>query len=242
MAIIMKTSSIKQSTAKRGPIKCNISFAIVFLSIAFELMASVAYSDTHKIVNPDGLFDKITHCSGYDIFLKGELPEATSGCDEMTTFLINHSQDSLHLFVSEYHKQFPEESNFELLLYALKTVRQNSSTAYHFLGIAKKLIFGQAYFKIRDVERAGVYSVLIERLTRKILSAELPPNSRFIKDMPVTDLVARIGIEFKVFSGEKPYVELVCLLKADNMRVPVRVIAISPRLRKCIEMENSGEK
>ena len=241
MARSMKTSSIKQSTAKRAPIKCSITLAIMLLSIAFELMASVAYSDSPKIVNPDGLFDKITHCSGYDAFLKGELPESTSGCDEMTTFLINHSQDSLHVFVSEYHKQFPEESNFELLLYALKIMRQNRSTAYHFFRIAKKLIFGQAYFKIRDVERAGVYSVLIERLTRKILSAELPPNSRFIKDMPATDLVARIGVEFKVFSGENPYVELVCLLKADNLRVPVRVIATSPRLRRCIEMRNSEE-
>lgn len=218
-----------------------VFYITVFVGIILALVSTSIHAEPHRILNRDGIFDSLEVCGAYDIFLDGGLSNSTDGCDEMTAFLIESGDISLHKFVSEYHKQFPIGSNFELLLYAVEIVDQKrQSFAYNNFRIAQNHLFGGFYYS-GDKERASLYGVLIERLAREILSAELPSNSKFLSEMPTTDLASRLGFEFNILNGNFPYTELVCFLTADNLRVPVRKVASSTKLHRCIakyELDN----
>lgn len=220
----------------------RMKYVVVLIGFVFGLVAGAVYADTHRILNENGQFDNLIVCSAYDVFLDGGLPSPEIECDDMTAFLIHNGKMSLRKFITEYQKQFPTGSNFELLLYALNLVDQNhQSIVYNNLRIAQNHLFG-AFFHVGDKERASVYGVLIERLNRKILSAELPSNSSFLTNMPAADLGDRLGVEFSFLSGDNPFIELACFLKVDNLRVPVRKVAASAMLQRCIKFNKLASK
>jgi len=175
-------------------------------------------------------------CSAYTEFLKGGQPEDISKCSELGRFLMRSADLYPLRFLMEYQKVFSTYSAYDVLIRGLIiTMEGDAKKAFFILDVANTTTVA-AYTKAGDDDRAIVYGALILRLKLLALRAALGDHASFLDTFPGVDFTALIGPQYAVFDQKpgRPDIDLICLLRTDNIRVPLRQVISSKRFLSCV--------
>ncbi len=175
-------------------------------------------------------------CAAYGEFLKGGQADDFSKCSELGKFLMRNADLDPLRFLIKYQKFFPASSVYDVLIRGLIiTIEGDAKKAFVILDGANTTTVA-AYTKAGDDERAFVYGALILRLKLLALRVGLGDNSSFIDAYPTVNFSNSLGPEFAVFDQKpgRPDIDLICLLRTDNIRVPLQQVISSERFLSCI--------
>jgi len=175
-------------------------------------------------------------CAAYGEFLKGGQPDDFSKCSELGKFLMRNADLDPLRFLQDYQDLWQRGSPTEVLSRGLIfTLKSKHAKAFATLDIANTIVYA-GYNKIEDSDRAFVYAVLIQRVKLHALRVGLGGNKSFLDDYPPAFFSFDLGPKFAILDRhlDHPEYSLICLMRNDNLQVPVEKVISSKRFHSCL--------
>ncbi len=210
----------------------NAVAAAVFLSLLSALIAASplqARQEGSSVQVPPV-------CAAYGEFVKGGQPDDFSKCSELGKFLMRNADLDPLRFLQDYHTLWRQGAPAEVLSKGLIfTLKGKQAKAFAVLDIANTIVYA-GYNKIEDSDRAFVYAILIQRVKLHALRVGLGGNKSFLDDYPPAFFSFDLGPKFAILDRhlDHPEYSLICLMRNDNLQVPVEKVISSKRLHSCL--------
>ncbi len=183
-------------------------------------------------------------CAAYGEFLKGGQPDDLSKCSELGKFLMRNADLDPLRFLQDYRALWRQGAPAEVLSKGLIfTLRGKQAKAFAVLDIANTIVYA-GYNKIEDSDRAFVYAILIQRVKLHALRVGLGGNKSFLDDYPPAFFSFDLGPKFAILDRhlDHPEYSLICLMRNDNLQVPLEKVISSERFLSCVGAGAAGKR
>lgn len=190
-----------------------------------------------EIRNQTDIFENTNVCPSYEQFLKLEGFKNDESCDQLTSIVIENYNSGYSKPLRVISNAFDPTSAISFLAKGMRAiVRRSPVDAYNWLDLADRELF-RSFLSSRDFERAGSYAALLNMV--KIMAIQTmcgPTNTKCDELEPFTTLEDTLGSEFDVLANIEADILLMCLVKTDNHRVPIRDVVSSRAYQKCLDI------
>ncbi|MGR3290518.1 MAG: hypothetical protein ACU0C9_04910 [Paracoccaceae bacterium] len=214
---------------------------ITLVSILLAHQVNAQQSGNKLAVSDGGIYKSIAICDAYLDYLNLIDVTEVSLCGSTTEFLIQNSHLDILRFMKKFHDRYTPSSAYGALSGGLIFVIEgNAPYSFAVLDTASTLVFG-AFLKIGEEPRATLYAALADEIKILALKAEIGVESNFLNIFPDPNFGELLGPEYAVYDSDENRADhlMLCLLRADNLRVSVVQVVTSPLFIHCIN--NFGE-
>ncbi|WP_227268742.1 hypothetical protein [Roseobacter weihaiensis] len=211
--------------------------AILVLFWILSLLSLLSPSNlAAEINNSRDIFQNSNVCSSYRSFLAKEDHDDSVICDAFTELLLSNSELGVSQFLRAVISDFEPTSAISFLAKGqLALVRGLPAEAFIWWDIADRELFHDLASS-HDFERAITYSALLSGLKVSIIKSWCAAETAACSELrPYTSLIETLGPVAEGLDNYRSDFLLLCLIKTDSYRIPIREVLSSEAYLACVE-------